>query len=303
MGTIQINGVSKSFGDVRSLAFVNSEIGQGSIYGLIGSNGSGKSTLLRIMSGIFRPDTGEVLYDGIPVWENTAVKNRIVYISDEAYFHPHATIEDMSRFLAGIYTGYDRALCSKLCDDFTLDARRRINTFSKGMQKQASVILALSCRPNYLLCDETFDGLDPVMRQAVKSLFAKDMEDRGLTPVISSHNLREIEDICDHIGLLHKGGVLLSEDLTDMKTSIQKVQCVFASDEDRELALAGLKVTNTDVRGRLYTLTVRGTREEVENHFRGIHTIFFEILPLTLEEIFISETEQAGYDVMKFILD
>lgn len=301
MGTIQINGVSKSFGDVRSLAFVNSEIGQGSIYGLIGSNGSGKSTLLRIMSGIFRPDTGEVLYDGIPVWENTAVKNRIVYISDEAYFHPHATIEDMSRFLAGIYTGYDRALCSKLCDDFTLDARRRINTFSKGMQKQASVILALSCRPNYLLCDETFDGLDPVMRRLVKGLIATEVAERGLTPVIASHNLRELEDICDHIGLLHKGGLLFERDVDDLKLNIHKIQAVFENLSSGEV-LAGIDLVTCDKRGSLYTIVARGDVREITACLKCFHPTFLEVIPLTLEEIFISEMEDRGYDFSKIIL-
>jgi ABC-2 type transport system ATP-binding protein len=145
--------------------------------------------------------------------------------------------------------------------------------------------------------------LDPVMRQAVKSLFAKDMEDRGLTPIVSSHNLREIEDICDHVGLLHQGGVLLSEDMEEMKASIQKVQCVFASEDDKEMALNGLNIVKQDARGRLFTLTIRGDRESVEQHFRGVNMVFFEILPLTLEEVFISETEVVGYDIRKFILD
>ncbi len=170
------------------------------------------------------------------------------------------------------------------------------------MKKQLSVILGLPAKTRYIVCDETFDGLDPVMRQTVKSLFAEDMADRGLTPVIASHNLRELEDICDHVGLLHQGGVLLSEDLEDMKLGLQKVQVVFASDEDREHALEGLNVILTEQRGKLMTYTIRGEREEVEAHFRKVTQVFFEVLKLSLEEIFISETEVVGYDIRKFIL-
>ncbi len=301
MGTININGVSKTFGDVKSLSFVTSEIKQGSIYGMIGSNGSGKSTLLRIMSGIFKPDTGEVLYGGIPVWENNAIKNQIVYISDEAYFHPHSTIEDMSGFLSRIYTNYDKTLCSRLCDDFSLDARRRINTFSKGMQKQASVILALSCRPTYLLCDETFDGLDPVMRQLVKGLIAADVAERGLTPVIASHNLRELEDICDHIGLLHKGGILFERDIDDLKLNIHKIQAVFGTQNSEEI-LSGLSVVTCNKRGSLYTIVARGNERELTEHLNRLNPTFLEMIPLSLEEIFISEMEDRGYDFSKIVL-
>ncbi len=301
MKTININGVSKTFGDVRSLSFVTSEIKQGSIYGMIGSNGSGKSTLLRIMSGIFSPDTGEVLYGGEPVWENNIIKNQIVYISDEAYFHPHSTIEDMSSFLSRIYTDYDKALCSKLCDDFSLDARRKINTFSKGMQKQASVILALSCRPTYLLCDETFDGLDPVMRQLVKGLIAADVAERGLTPVIASHNLRELEDICDHIGLLHKGGILFERDIDDLKLNIHKIQAVFGGQSGEEI-LSGIDVVTCNKRGSLYTIVARGSEKELTERLNRLNPTFLELIPLSLEEIFISEMEDRGYDFSKIVL-
>lgn len=300
---IETMNISKSFGSVKAVNDVSIQFRDREVFGLVGTNGAGKSTLLRILSGVMRQDSGTICIDKEPVYDNAGVKRNLFFIPNDYYYFPNATGQEMADYIAELYPDFSQYRFAKIMKDFDLDRDRRIQTFSKGMKKQLSLILGLCSSTKYILCDETFDGLDPVMRQAVKSLFAKDMEDRGLTPVISSHNLREIEDICDHIGLLHKGGVLLSEDLADMKTSIQKVQCVFASDEDREMALAGLKVTNTDVRGRLYTLTVRGTREEVENHFRGIHTVFFEILPLTLEEIFISETEQAGYDVKKFILD
>ena len=187
--------------------------------------------------------------------------------------------------------------------DFALDPKRRVREYSKGMKKQLSLVLALSARTRYILCDETFDGLDPVVRQAVKSLFARDMEDRGLTPVLTSHNLREIEDICDHIGLLHQGGVLLSEDLVDMKSNIQKIQVVFTDEQARAQTLERLTVMNLEKRGRLETITIRAARDAAEQAFAAADTIFYEILPLSLEEIFISETEVAGYDIKRFILD
>ena len=171
------------------------------------------------------------------------------------------------------------------------------------MKKQVSILLGICAGTKYLLCDETFDGLDPVVRQGVKSLFAAEMADRGLTPVIASHNLRELEDICDHIGLLHQGGVILSEDLSDMKLRMQKVQCVFATDGDEERALEGLDILLHEKRGRLHTITMRGEREEVEEAFKRGNPVFFEVLPLSLEEIFISETEVVGYDIRKFILE
>ena len=186
--------------------------------------------------------------------------------------------------------------------NFGLDKRRKINTYSKGMKKQLALICGICSNVKYLLCDETFDGLDPVMRQGIKSIFASEMERRGLTPVIASHNLRELEDICDHVGLLHKGGVLLSKDLEDMKCNIQKVQCVFATSEDETRAIGALDIMKNEKRGSLNTLTVRGNKAEILAIFATVNTIFFEALPLSLEEIFISETEVVGYDIKKLIL-
>lgn len=300
---IETMNLSKSFGTVKAVNDVSIRVRDQEVFGLVGTNGAGKSTLMRMMSGVMKQDSGTICIDNEPVYDNAGVKRNLFFIPNDYYYFPNATGQEMAGYISDLYPDFSHYRFEKMMKDFGLDKDRRIQTFSKGMKKQLSLILGLCSNTKYLLCDETFDGLDPVIRQAVKSLFAKDMEDRGLTPVISSHNLREIEDICDHIGLLHQGGVLLSEDLADMKTTIQKVQCVFTSDEDREAALAGLNVTNTDVRGRLYTFTIRGTREEVESHFRGVNMVFFEILPLTLEEIFISETERVGYDMKKFILD
>ena len=208
----------------------------------------------------------------------------------------------MLRYMCTAYPHFDADRFRVLLGDFGLDPKRPISHYSKGMKKQLAVICGIAANTDYLLCDETFDGLDPVMRQGTKSLFAQEMTGRGLTPVIASHNLRELEDICDHIGLLHRGGLLLSEDLADMKLGIQKVQCVFKNEREMRFALAGLRVVHREDRGRLITLIVRGERDEIIQHFKGVDPVFFEILPLTLEEIFICETEVAGYDARKLIL-
>ncbi len=208
----------------------------------------------------------------------------------------------MERYYSGVYENFDREEFYRYLESFNLDKSRKINTFSKGMKKQLALLLGICAHTKYILCDETFDGLDPVMRQGIKSIFAKEMEERGLTPVIASHNLRELEDICDHVGLLHKGGVLLSKDLEDMKCNIQKIQCVFTSVEEELKAVNGMEVLKKEQRGSLRTFTVRCTREEVAARFATVDTVFYEVLPLSLEEIFISETEVVGYDIKKLIL-
>lgn len=294
--------LEKSFDKIRAVHQVSLSVKDGEVFGLVGTNGAGKSTLLRMMSGVLKPDFGTVCMDHFPIYDNAEVKKNLFFISDDAYFMPNTNADDMSRYYASVYDSFDLLKFNKLLIGFGIDRSRKISTFSKGMKKQLSILLGISANTKYILCDETFDGLDPVVRQGVKSLFAAEMSDRGLTPVIASHNLRELEDICDHVGLLHQGGILLSEDIENMKLNVQKIQCVFESSEDEEAALSGLDVMIHDTRGRLHTITVRGTREEIENRFRAVNTVFFEVLALTLEEIFISETEVVGYDIRKFIL-
>jgi ABC-2 type transport system ATP-binding protein len=288
---------------VKAVNKVSLKINEKEVFGLVGTNGAGKSTLLRMIAGVLKPDKGNVLIDREPVFDNPEVKKQLFFIADEPYYFPNASAEDMKGYYQSVYEKFDGARFDRLVRDFGLDPSRRIANYSKGMKKQLAIVCGVAANTKYLLCDETFDGLDPVMRQGVKSIFANDMEERGLTPVISSHNLRELEDICDHVGLLHQGGVLLSEDIEAMKLGIQKVQCVFRSDEDKARAMDGLSIMSEESRGRLHTFTIRGTKEDIEEHFRNYEMIFFEILPLTLEEVFISETEVAGYDVRKFILN
>lgn len=300
---IELLELEKSFDEIKAVNQVSLNIKDGEVFGLLGTNGAGKSTLLRTIAGVIKPDAGVVCVDNRPVYDNPDVKKDVFYISDEQYFLPNSTPEEMADYYEGIYETFDKLRFFKMCQGFGLDIKRKISTFSKGMKKQVSILLGICSGTKYLLCDETFDGLDPVVRQGVKSLFAAEIADRGMTPVIASHNLRELEDICDHVGLLHLGGVILSEDIENMKVKMQKVQCVFTSEEDEKKALEGLDVMLHEKRGRLHTITIRGEREEIESAFMRGNPIFFEILALTLEEIFISETEVVGYDIRKFILE
>ena len=286
---------------VQALNGISLDINESQVFGLIGTNGSGKSTMMRIAAGIYRPDSGSVSIDGKEAFDNLEAKKNVFFIDDEQYYHTNATPELMKNYYADIYENFDKQRFDKLLVDFNLKLNRRIATFSKGMKKQLAVIIGVCAGTKYLMMDETFDGLDPVMRQAVKSLFANDMETRGLTPIIASHNLRELEDICENIGLLHKGGVLMSQNIEDIKLGIQKIQCVFANDGDEQKILSGVDVMLNEKRGKLHTLTIRGRREDVMAHFNGFEMTFFEMLPLTLEEAFISETEVVGYDVKKLI--
>ncbi len=298
---IEINGVNKSFGELKALDNIIATIQEGSIFGLVGTNGAGKSTLLRILSGVLKADSGMALVDGENVYENPGAKAKICFLSDTAYFFPNATIQTMENYYAIVYPNFSRERFTDLVEKFGLSKKRKINSFSKGMKKQVSVLLGICTGTKYLLCDETFDGLDPVMRQAVKSIFAMELMNRQFTPVIASHSLRELKDICDHVGLLHQGGILLSKDLEDMKFHIHKVQCVIPDPAKEEELLTELHVLQHDKRGSLLTVVARGTRQEILMSIEDKKPIFSEVIPLTLEEIFISETEVAGYDVKNLV--
>ena len=277
---IEAKNLTKRFGSLMAVDHINAQIRDGSVFGLIGTNGAGKSTFLRMLSGVLKPDEGSVTIDGKEVYENVEVKSRFFYISDDQYFFSNSTPEQLMKFYMGVYPKFNKNRFIHLMDSFELDRKRKINTFSKGMKKQVSVICGVCAGTDYLFCDETFDGLDPVMRQTVKSIFIGDMEERKLTPIIASHNLRELED---------------------MKLNIHKLQCVLVPGMN-VADLKTLDIIHADARGSLCTLTVRGTREEIEARMEQYHPIFAEIIPLSLEEIFISETEVAGYDIKKLIL-
>ena len=296
---IEIKNVTKQFDEITALKSVSAKIEEGQVFGLIGTNGAGKSTLMRTISGIYSPEEGEVLIDGDKVYENPAAKSKVFYISDDQYFFVNGTPMDMIRYYQTMYPRFDRERFLKLMETLSLDPKRKINTFSKGMKKQLSVMLGVSAGTKYLLCDETFDGMDPVIRQAIKSLFIKEMADRGMTPIIASHNLRELEDICDHVGLLHKGGILFSQDLDSMKLGIFKLQCVLQSPEQLDRIGEQFPILKKEQSSMLLTLTLRGKSSDVTMLQHELQPVFWELLPLTLEEIFISEMEVKGYDFTK----
>ncbi len=297
---IELKHVNKAYEGVKAVSDVSLTLEEGQVFGLVGTNGAGKSTLLRLIDGILQPDGGEILVDQEPVYDNPSVREKLFFIPDEPYFFPGSRASDMKKWYRDIYPAFDSSRFDKLVSDFGLDPRRRIRQYSKGMRRQLAVLCGICAGTPYLLCDETMDGLDPVMRQAVKSLLAGEMEERGVTPILSSHNLRELEDICDRVGLLHQGGILLSQEIADMKLNLQKIQCVFDGSVPEEIP--GIQAVTHESRGRLHTYVVRGSREEAEAAFGAYSYVFFEILNLSLEEVFILETEAVGYDVKKFIL-
>ncbi|CAB1244116.1 ABC transporter [Ruminococcaceae bacterium BL-6] len=293
---IEVKSLLKKFGSAVALNEISFTIGGGSVFGLVGSNGAGKSTLLRTLSGVYRADGGQAEIDGETPFENSRVKNRLFFISDYPYFFAQASLDDMADFYAGIYRNWDQKRYLELCSIFPLDRTSKIINMSKGMQRQAALITALSTRPDYLFLDEIFDGLDPVMRQLLKKLLSSEVSERGMTVVIASHNLRELEDLCDHVGLLHKGGILFERELDSLKLGIHRVQAILKPIPSPE-AFEGLDVIQSKIQGSLVNLVIRGRRDEILEKLNRLNPVFIEVLPLTLEEVFISEMEVAGYDI------
>lgn len=295
---IKMDSISKTFDVVKSLDNVSLMIENGSIFGLIGSNGSGKSTIMKIMCGVYKPDSGDILYDGIPVWENSEVKRNVVYLSDDQYFLPNCTPADMARLYASVYPTFSHEKFSEYMKIFGLDERRKVTTFSKGMQKQVSFLLGLASGTDYLFCDETLDGLDPVMRQAVRKIIAAEVAERRMCVVFASHNLKELEDICDHVALLHKGELLFEAGIDDVKLGIHKIQVSFPKErlDEAKTDLEKLNLISIEQRGSLFTLVVRGHEDEIDDYIKARNPIFIEFIPLTLEEIFIAEMEERGYE-------
>lgn len=285
----------KRFENFTALDKVNCEIPKGCIYGMVGSNGAGKSTFLRIMSGIYKNDGGEATIDGEPVFENQHIKSRIAFVPDELYFLPGANLKRMEKLYRSIYKGFDTERFNMLINTMQLPYLKNINTFSKGMKRQAATILALSAKPDYIFFDETFDGLDPIMRGFVKSLICNDVAERRATAIITSHSLRELEDTCDQLALLHKGGVVLESDIQNLKTTLFKIQIAFTEDYDIN-KFNGIDIVNFTKRGSVSNLIVRGDRDRTEQYLRSMNPVLFDMLPLTLEEVFTFEMEALGYD-------
>lgn len=299
---IEVKNVVKTFDGFRALDGLTMTVPQGAIYGLVGPNGAGKSTIIRHITGIYRPDEGSIRVDGQPVYENPAVKARISAIPDDFYFFQSASTREMKRFYKGFYPNFDEKRYQALKDVFTtVNEKHPIRRLSKGMQKQAAFWLALSCKPDLLVLDEPVDGLDPVMRRQVWSLLMSDVAEHGTTVLVSSHNLRELEDVCDHVGILSHGKVLVERSLSDLQENVVKMQVVFQEKEMPQLP-ADMEVMHTSHVGRIHTLIIRGNATEIINRLAVYAPILMEALPLTLEEIFIYELGGDDYAVKEIVL-
>ena len=292
---LHINNITKTFGSFTALDNLSMHVPKGAVYGLVGPNGAGKSTAIRHLTGIYRPDSGTVTLEGLPIYENPVTKARIGYIPDEIFFFPSASLEEMRRFYRGIYPQFDDALFEKLFEVFQLPRKSPIRRFSKGMQKQAAFHLSICTRPDVLILDEPVDGLDPVMRRQVWSLLMSEVAQREVTVLVSSHNLRELEDICDHVGIMNKGKMLLERSLADMQGNTVKVQLVGEVPQN-------LQILHQSQSGRLQTLVVRGTPEEVTLRLSAANLTYYDVLPLSLEEIFIYELGGVNNEVANILL-
>ena len=292
---LELQNVTKTFGNFTALDNLSLTVPKGAVYGLVGPNGAGKSTAIRLLTGVYRPDSGTITMEGSPIYENPAAKARIGYIPDDIFFFPSATLQDMRKYYKGLYPTFDDALFERLFEVFQLPRRSQIRRFSKGMQKQAAFHLAICTRPDVLILDEPVDGLDPVMRRQVWSLLLSDVAQRETTVLVSSHNLRELEDICDHVGIMDHGKMLLERSLADMQGNTVKLQIVGDTP-------AGLDILHETQSARLRTLIVRGTAQDVTAAAEAANPAYFDVLPLSLEEIFIYELGGVNYEVKNIVL-
>ena len=292
---LELRNITKTFGDFTALDDLSMTVPKGTVYGLVGPNGAGKSTAIRHMLGVYRPDSGTVTLDGANIYENPGAKMRIGSIPDDVFFFPSATLEDMKKYYKGMYPKFDEQLFERLREVFQLPKKSQIRRFSKGMQKQAAFHLTICTRPDMLILDEPVDGLDPVMRRQVWSVILSDVAQRETTVLISSHNLRELEDICDHVGIMDHGKMLLERSLADMQGATHKLQLVGDAPD-------GLDILHESSSGRLKTLIVRGSAEEIQQRVAITKPAYFDVLPLSLEEIFIYELGGVNYEVKNIVL-
>ena len=298
---IHAENVTKRFDQFTALDAASLHVPQGAVYGLVGPNGAGKSTIIRHLCGVYRPDSGTITIDGQPVWENTALKQRVQCIPDDLFYFLQASVREMASFYRGFYPRFNRERYEKLQEAFpNVDPKTPLRRLSKGMQKQAAFWLAICCEPDVMILDEPVDGLDPVMRRQVWSLLLSDVAERGMTVLVSSHNLRELEDVCDHVGIMHQGRVVLERSLSDLQGSVTKLQAVWEGDVPP--VPDGLKLLHQSSSGRLQTLILRGAPEDVTLRYYDTTPIFMEAVPLSLEEIFIYELGGADYGVKEILL-
>ncbi len=297
---IEIKNLSKSYGKQKVLDKLNCNIKTGCIYGLIGANGAGKSTLLRIINDIYRKDEGEILIDGERIEDNQELKQKLVFVPDDLFFYPSYTLKDMAKFYESMYKKFDMKYLEELAGILKLDMNAKIQNFSKGMKRQCSLICAISTNAEYMFFDETFDGLDPVVRNLMKKIIAKQMEKNNTTIIMTSHNLRELEDICENLGLLYKGGILFESEVDTLKTNIFKVQISLKGDFT-EKDFEKLNILSFKKSGSVATMIVKGEREEYEEYLKEKNPLILDFLTLTLEEIFIYEMEVLGYEFNEVI--
>ena len=296
---IEVRNVVKEFDGFRALDGMSMTVPKGSVYGLVGPNGAGKSTIIRHLTGIYRQDSGEILVEGTPIFETPEVKSRIAYIPDDIFYFSNASIREMADFYRSVYPHFDEERFKKLGEVFKLDPKRQMRRLSKGMQKQAAFWVAVSLRPEILILDEPVDGLDPVMRRQIWSIIMADVAENGTTVLVSSHNLRELEDVCDHVGIMNKGKVMLERSLTDLQENIVKIQLALP---DGGTLPEGLDILHKSSTGRLQSLIMHGSAAELEEKLAEAQPLFIDVVPLTLEEIFIYELGGADYEVKDIVL-
>lgn len=297
---IKITNLSKSYGDKKVLEDLNCTIKTGSIYGLIGANGAGKSTLLRIIMGIFQKNSGSIEIDGKEISDSEEFKQKLVFVPDDLFFFKNYSINDMVIFYSKLYKNFDKEFAIKMFDKLKLNRKQKIQTFSKGMKRQTALVCALATNADYMFFDETFDGIDPVIRNFMKKVIAEQMEKKEMTIIMTSHNLRELEDICDNLGLLHKGGILFESDIDSLKTNMFKIQISLPREFSKE-DFQNLNVLSFKKTGSVATVILKGEREGYEKILEDMNPIILDFLPLTLEEIFIYEMEVLGYEFDKII--
>lgn len=298
---IKVDAVNKKFDDIEALKNVSFHIKKGSIYGLLGTNGAGKTTLLKILAGIYKEGKGEVFIDGENVFENIPLKQRIIYLPDSLYFFSQSTIRQMAEFYQSTYPNWNKERFELLKESFPIHVDKKIHRLSKGMQRQVAFWLALCAMPDVMILDEPLDGLDAVMRHKIKNLLIQDVAEREMTILISSHNLREVEDLCDHIGILHQGSLVIEKELDELKSDIHKIQVAFAKPVSQNF-LEGFQILHQEKRGSVFVWIIKGNKDLIESHIRQHKPVIFDLLPLTLEEIFIYEMGDMGYAIENIVV-
>nr|WP_279326053.1 ABC transporter ATP-binding protein [Bacillus sp. FJAT-47783] len=301
MKVIDVKSVSKRFEGVEALQNVNLKVKKGSVYGLLGTNGAGKTTLLKILAGLYEEDNGTVHIDGKKIFENERLKNRVIFLTDIPTFFSQYTVSQMANYYRSMYSTWNEERFQALHEVFELDVKKKVQRFSKGMQRQVAFWLALSTMPDVLILDEPFDGLDPVMRRKVKNLILQDVAEREMTVLVSSHNLREVEDFCDYIGVLHRGKMLFERDLDDLKSDIHKVQVAFKGSFPEQF-LQPFRILYSETRGSVKLVIVKGEQQEILSHIQPFKPVLFDLLPLSLEEIFIYEMGDVGYAIKNILV-